>query len=158
VPRIRAKRDYDWEPNNEDFPEALSTPTGDQQDDAVDRAAHGPEHECLYEGYEADSGASWLSNAVVIGSLPDNKLRAALARYQAIVRLCEAELAARACAPRRRNRQDSRYIDLDVAEVHQRRARGARPRKTSAAAKSLLTPKQMLKALEMLMKLKEKQT
>jgi len=147
VPRLRRSRDTDWTPTDEDFPEALSPSDGDQQDDAVDCSADRFGGR-LYEGYEQCSGVSWLANDVIIGSLPDNKLRDALARYKALVRLCETELAARACVPRRpttKNRVSLRSTSHTADAARQKRNKP-----------SLLTPQQMLKALEMLMKLKEK--
>ena len=145
MPRIRRKRDRDWEPSDEDFPEAHAQTTDDEPSDASRP----------YEGYEGDSGRSWLSNAVILGSLPDNKLKAALARYRAMVRLCEGELALRASPTSKRHASRVRRIDLDDAEITQPRKKVARTRRKAAA--NALTHEQLLQALQMLSKLKQTQ-
>jgi len=147
VPRPRRFRDTDWTPSDEDFPEAR----GDVET-LEDSSACATDERGRYEGYEQSSGQSWLANDVIIGSLPDNKLKTALARYRSLVRLCESELAARACAPRKpvANRRRVRAPSVYDASVARKKARGQH--------QVTLTPMQMLKALEMLMKLKERQT
>ena len=164
MPRIRVRKDWDWEPNEDDFPEIFSSPqsedpTGDQSADAANSTAHGSDlgwssNTPRYEGYSADSGESWLSNAVVIGSLPDDKLKAALARYKSIVRLCEAEITARALAPKQPARSYNRRSNLDGHKVRQAAPTRQRRSKTQSS-QLVMTPEQMLQALQMLNKLKE---
>ena len=167
MPRIRVRKDWDWEPNEDDFPEIFSSPqsedpTGDQSTDAANSTAHGfdpgwSSNPPRYEGYSADSGESWLSNAVIIGSLPDDKLKAALARYKSIVRLCEAEITARALAPKRPTRSRHQHVDLAGADTY----RCASPRQRRSKTQSsqfVMTPEQLTQALMMLIKLKEKKT
>lgn len=161
MPRIRRRRDVDWTPTDEDFPEIYAATqgedtAGDESTDAVHHSSDGFDtgrstDPASYEGYSDDSGQSWLSNAVIIGSLPDNKLKAALARYKAIVRLCEAELAARAVVPKRRAFETRRCNVLDRTQNSNKPTQNTRLRK----AKSLLTPEQLAQALMMLIKLKE---
>lgn len=152
-----SKQFDDWEPPDEH--------QQDQQDRMVEAERLAEElqdastERAAYEGVEGDgdTGASWLANDVIIGSLPDNKLRSALARYKAIVRLCEVELAARALAPRRSPRRDRgvSFVDRYAPNKLPKEDYQPRQRRSKRSAKQQLTlaPEQMLKALEMLLKL-----
>jgi hypothetical protein len=101
-----------------------------------------------YEGYEASSGDSWLSNAAIIGSLPTDKLRRALARYKSLVRICEEELRVRALQPSRSNGKHRARIGA-TSEAVVSRAHRARPKQ------SALSPEQLTQALMMLIQLRK---
>ena len=45
-----------------------------------------------YEGYESSSGQSWLSNAVIVGTIPDIKLRSALQYHRGMCKIIQEEL------------------------------------------------------------------
>lgn len=48
-----------------------------------------------YEGYESSSGQSWLSNAVIVGTIPDAKLKSALQYHRNMCAVIQEELSLR---------------------------------------------------------------
>jgi hypothetical protein len=77
MPRIHRMKDYDFE-INERSDEKMFSKSGEET-----------------EENERSSGNSWLSNDAIISSFSESKLKEALTRYKAIVRLLETELLAR---------------------------------------------------------------
>lgn len=144
TPRLRYRKDWDWEPNDE-----ITQPTEvDGQEPSSEEAP--------------PVGQSWLSNAAVIASLPDARLRGAIAHHRAMLLTMETELRARGLTGRgpveiyRPSMFDlTNQTGRSRSDVYPQRRAGARrrtgPAKTSQVT---LTPRQMLDALAALMKLK----
>lgn len=154
--------DWDsWEPPDENSLVEAERLAEELQDAGAGADADASKPYVDVEG-EGDSGASWLSNAVVIGSIPDDKLRSTLARYKSLVRLCETELAARALLPKRRDKSDKYVSFVDQYAPNKRPKKDNPVRQASTRRQSRrLTPKalkpdQLVKALEMLIQLKQK--
>lgn len=107
MPRLRRLRDYKWEPSDEDFPEisqlrstARLSPQQDETSADADTNTDTSTDAC-YEGYEASTGESWLSNAAIVAGIPDDRLRSTLQRYKSLIRLLETEILARGVTPRK---------------------------------------------------------
>jgi hypothetical protein len=148
MPRLRRLKDYDWEPDENDFPEITqlrSAAVFDEQSNEEDSGTR------QYEGYEATTGESWLSNQSVIASIPDDKLRLYQQRYRALLRLLDAEILARHTMagasnhkrkPRTVSRGDAAYQSVRAA-ARTRLRRSAKQPSTEELIKML----EMLEAL-----------
>jgi len=95
TPRLRTRRDFNWEPTNEDFPEARSPLASDAESEHTGYTGYTGYEVTDVNGANGTSGSSWLSNAAVIASIPDDKLHSTLQRYRSLVRLLEQEISAK---------------------------------------------------------------
>ena len=101
MPRIRNYRDptpIEIETTDEDGELVLADSTDVVAAQAAQPASDAGEsydNHLNAEGSESARSKSWLSNEVLIASLPDAKLRSAIASVRCSLRLLEAELASR---------------------------------------------------------------
>jgi hypothetical protein len=140
MPRLRKLKDFsplDFVQAGEEFD--VQTQSQNSSDGSIP-----PEH-------------GWWSNEAVIASLPDTKLRETYNRYKLLAESCLREITRRHATPTGTRGSDG----LDITIGHHRFKR-MEPHQTRSVAKKnhnhnqiSLTAKQMLQALEMLMKLKE---
>lgn len=163
MPRLRRLRDYEWEPSDEDFPEisqlrstARLSPQQDETPVDADTNIDTNTDAC-YEGYEASTDESWLSNAAIVAGIPDDRLRSTLQRYKSLIRLLETEILARGVTPRKNTR---RYTASTIPTDRQARSASSpttsvRLRRTRQV-KMNLNIDQLLQALKTLEALRAK--
>jgi hypothetical protein len=81
MPRLRRIKDYEWVDNGNFHVE-------DSDDESTESSGSQPLS-------EATTGQSWLSNASVIASLNDEKLKSSINYYRTLAKLMEEELVGR---------------------------------------------------------------
>lgn len=156
MPRIRhLKRDLTYE---ELFPDSTSTwpkPSDEGDVGEVVQTGH-------TEVSDVSQPSGWWSNDNIISSMDDASLRAAYHRYKQLAEQCQQEITRRVVSG---VKVKSRAV-FDVSTGSRRFVVVEQPRRTSGVgrvakntrrrnATQVLAPEQMLKAIEMLIKLKE---
>lgn len=145
MPRLRYRKDWNYDENlrSESSDETDAEQTNKSED------VGGPDDDAV-------SGQSWLSNAAIVASIPDAKLRSALVYHRTMSKLFEQELRIRGLTGRGAIPIHRDGMFGDEAEVRgvRRRRSAAQPTATKATRKSL-TPQQMLAALDAMTKLKK---